>query len=62
MTDKPADLTQRRTRGKLARFIRFGEEQLATLRPYFEDYVRLHRLLYDCDPEPEEVAVEGERE
>jgi hypothetical protein len=60
MTDDAPKLAERRTRGKLARFVRYGEEQLAELEPYYRGYVRLHRLLYDCDPEPEEVSVEGE--
>lgn len=56
-TSDPKDLATRRQRGKLARWIGYGEEQLATLRPYFEEYVRLHRLMYDTDPEPEDVPI-----
>lgn len=55
-TSDPKDLATRRQRGKLARWIAHGEEQLAELRPYYEGYIRLHRLLYDVDPEPDDVG------
>lgn len=43
-------------RGKLARFTGYAEMCLEGLKEPYEEYVRLHRLIYDVDPEPEQVS------
>lgn len=49
-------LSTRRMRGKLARFTGYAEMCLEGLKEPYEEYVRLHRLIYDVDPEPEQVS------
>lgn len=55
-------LPRRRRQGKLKRSLASLEVWAKELHPSYEEYVRLHRLLYDCDPDPEDVSNEREEE
>ena len=41
---------------KSGKLIEFGQFKLLECRPAFEDYVRIYRLVHDCDPDTEEVS------
>ena len=41
---------------KSGKLIEFGQFKLLETRAGFEDYVRIYRLVHDCDPDTEEVS------
>ena len=53
---KPESLAKRKRRGKTARLLKVAEYQLAVLRPYFDDYVRVYRAVFDISPDTDDVS------
>lgn len=53
---KPVSIGKHKHRVKLREAVELGERYLTDLEPYYEAYVRSHRLLRGCDPDPEEVS------
>lgn len=58
MTGKAESLGSRRRAGKTARYQKVLLHLLEEERTGFEAYVRLHRLIHDCEPDTEEVPAE----
>ena len=59
MTEKatrPASLTKRRTRGKMDRTLGGLSFYMEMEKESFENYVRLYRLVFDMDPDLDEVS------
>jgi hypothetical protein len=55
--DAPS-LAEKKRAGKLERSLGALEVWLAACRDTYAEYIRLHRLLYDCDPDPSDVSIE----
>jgi hypothetical protein len=54
--DKVVALSRRRTKAKFERQVKALEAMMEQYEENYKSYVRIHRLVYGCDPELEDIS------
>jgi hypothetical protein len=60
--DKVVALSGRRTKAKFLRQAKALEAMMEQYEENFESYVRIHRLVYGCDPKLEDISDKWDEE